>query len=73
MIIIRDFHAQKLRFFVHTNTETACGDTSRGEKKYALLKNGPYLVRKKKTMDYLLEKGYESDLIANVMNTLSEK
>jgi regulatory protein len=31
--------------------------------KYAALKKEQYLVRKKKTMDYLLQKGYEPDLI----------
>lgn len=31
--------------------------------KYAELKNEQYLVRKKKTMDYLLHKGYEPELI----------
>ena len=33
------------------------------EKKYELLKDEQYLVRKKKTMDYLLQKGYETDLV----------
>ena len=32
-------------------------------KKYALLKSEQYLVRKKKTIDYLLRKGFEPDLV----------
>lgn len=43
------------------------------EKKYALLKNEQYLVRKKKTTDYLLQKGFEPDLVMKVVNDLSEK
>src|SRR5215218_5988718 len=33
------------------------------EKKYASLKGEQYLLRKKKTMDYLLQKGYEPELV----------
>jgi regulatory protein len=33
------------------------------KEKYASLKNEQYLVRKKKTTDYLLQKGYEAELI----------
>jgi regulatory protein len=33
------------------------------KEKYASLKNEQYLVRKKKTMDYLIAKGFEADLI----------
>ena len=33
------------------------------DKKYKELKGEQYLIRKKKTMDYLLQKGYESNLI----------
>jgi len=40
------------------------------EKKYALLKGEQYLVRKKKTMDYLLQKGYESDLVNDALKNL---
>ena len=43
------------------------------EKKYASLKAEQYLIRRKKTMDYLLQKGYESDLITKVINELKEK
>jgi regulatory protein len=37
------------------------------EEKYALLKSEQYLVRKKKTMDYLIGKGYEMELVRGVM------
>lgn len=37
------------------------------DEKYAALKAEQYLVRKKKTMDYLLQKGYEMDLIRKAM------
>jgi regulatory protein len=43
------------------------------EKKYASLKNEQYLVRKKKTMDYLLQKGYEGDLVTRAVNELTDK
>lgn len=43
------------------------------EKKYALLKGEQYLVRKKKTMDYLLQKGYEPELVTGVVNNLANK
>lgn len=42
------------------------------DEKYALLKDEQHLVRKKKTMDYLLQKGYEPQLITQQMNK-SEK
>ncbi len=35
--------------------------------KYASLKNEQYLKRKKKTMDYLLQKGYEIELVKEVL------
>lgn len=38
------------------------------EKKYTSLKGEQYLVRKKKTMDYLLQKGFEPELITAVLN-----
>ena len=41
-------------------------------KKYELLKNEQYLVRKKKTTDYLLQKGYEHDLVIRTVKSLSE-
>lgn len=33
------------------------------DKKYASLKNEQYLVRKRKTTDYLLQKGFEGELV----------
>ena len=42
-------------------------------KKYLLLKGEQYLVRKKKTIDYLLQKGYEADLVTSVVNGLGNK
>ena len=33
------------------------------EEKYHSLRSEQYLARKKKTMDYLMQKGYENDLI----------
>jgi regulatory protein len=43
------------------------------EKKYASLKGEQYLIRRKKTMDYLLQKGYEPDLVMRVVNGFAEK
>jgi regulatory protein len=43
------------------------------EKKYASLKGEQYLVRKKKTMDYLLQKGYEPALATSILNSFSGK
>jgi regulatory protein len=43
------------------------------EKKYELLKGEQYLVRKKKTLDFLMQKGFEPDLINKVLSFLSEK
>jgi len=43
------------------------------EKKYDSLKGEQYLVRKKKTMDYLLQKGYEPGLVTKAVSGLSEK
>jgi regulatory protein len=37
------------------------------EEKYALLKSEQYLVRKKKTMDYLIGKGYEMELVRGMV------
>ena len=42
------------------------------EKQYASLKGEQYLVRKKKTMDYLLQKGYEFELVNKIVSWLSE-
>lgn len=38
------------------------------EDKYASLKNEQYLKRKKKTMDHLMQKGYEPGLITEILN-----
>jgi regulatory protein len=40
------------------------------EKKHALLKGEQYLVRKKKTIDYLLQKGFEYDLVAEALRDI---
>ena len=37
------------------------------KEKYASLKNDQYLVRKKKTIDYLMQKGFEWELVRNVV------
>jgi len=39
-----------------------------GEKRYAALKSEQHLVRKKKTIDYLIQKGYEPGLVYNFFN-----
>jgi regulatory protein len=36
-------------------------------KKYTSLKKEPYLIRKKKTIDYLLMKGYEPELVREAL------
>lgn len=41
--------------------------------KYTLLKGEQYLVRKKKTMDYLMQRGYETDLITVTINDIIKK
>jgi regulatory protein len=43
------------------------------EKKYETLKGEQYLVRKKKTMDYLMQKGYEPGLVTSIVNSLVSK
>jgi regulatory protein len=43
------------------------------EKKYESLKGEQFMVRKKKTMDYLLQKGYESELVSGVLKSFSDK
>ena len=37
------------------------------KEKYAMLKSEQYLIRKKKTMNYLMGKGFEMDLVRGVM------
>ena len=41
------------------------------EKKYNILKEEQYLVRKKKTVDYLLQKGFEPPLISEIIKELT--
>ena len=43
------------------------------QEKYESLKNEQFLVRKKKTIDYMLQKGYELDLVTKALNELGEK
>jgi regulatory protein len=42
-------------------------------KKWDSLKGEQYLVRKKKTVDYLLQKGYEPELATGVVNSFGKK
>lgn len=37
------------------------------EDKYASLKDEQYLIRKKKTMDYLMQRGFETELVRGVI------
>lgn len=39
------------------------------DEKYDSLKNEQWLVRRKKTMDYLLQKGFEMELVNNVVGS----
>lgn len=41
--------------------------TKLANEKYASLKADQYMIRKKKTMDYLMAKGYEMDLVRGVV------
>lgn len=41
------------------------------EEKYASLKSDQYLIRKKKTQDFLMQKGFESELITRTLNELT--
>jgi len=43
------------------------------EKKYETLCGEQHLVRKKKTIDYLLQKGFEPDLVTKALNELTGK
>lgn len=40
------------------------------EKKFASLKGEQHLVRRKKTMDYLLQKGYEAELVSRTVSEI---
>ena len=41
--------------------------------KYESLKDEQHLVRKKKTIDYMVQKGYEFDLISRVLKELADE
>jgi regulatory protein len=43
------------------------------EKRYESLKSEQYLVRRKKTMDYLLQKGYEPELVSGALKSLAKE
>lgn len=43
------------------------------EEKYAALQDEDYLVRNKKTMDYLMQKGFEPGMIVPAVQSISEK
>ena len=43
------------------------------EEKHASLKDEQYLVREKKTMDYLLQKGFEPELLIAAIKAITEK
>lgn len=43
------------------------------EKKYDSLKGEQYLVRRKKTQDFLLQRGFEPELISQAIASFSEK
>ncbi|ANE51787.1 regulatory protein RecX [Flavisolibacter tropicus] len=45
---------------------------SLAEKKYESLKDEQYLVRKKKTIDFLMQKGFEPELITKVVKKLAD-
>ena len=53
--------------------EYSAGLKKLAEEKYTALKNEQYFIRKKKTMDYLIQKGYEPESIHTVVNMFSEK
>ena len=42
------------------------------EKKYAALKGDRHIARKKKAIDFLMQKGFEPDLVQKVMKEVSE-
>jgi regulatory protein len=43
------------------------------EEKYESLKEEQYLTRKKKTIDYMIQKGYEFDLVTKALNELANQ
>lgn len=42
------------------------------EDKYGSLKSEQYLIRKKKTQDYLMQKGFEPELVAGVLKDITK-
>ena len=46
--------------------------TKLAKEKYASLKSEQYLIRKKKTMDYLMQRGFEMELIRTVIEKNKE-
>ncbi len=43
------------------------------QKKYEALKSEQYIIRKKKTMDYLAQKGFEGELVTQVLKEITSK
>jgi regulatory protein len=43
------------------------------KEKFASLKSEQYLVRKKKTMDYLFQRGFEGELVNESIKTITDK
>lgn len=43
------------------------------KEKYASLKSEQYLVRKKKTMDYLFQRGFEAELVKESIKKITDK
>jgi regulatory protein len=66
---ISDEIAQKALEQINTN-EYAAILGKLAKERYASLKHEQYLTRKKKTMDYLMQKGFEADLIKDTLNNL---
>jgi regulatory protein len=47
--------------------------TKFAKEKYASLKSEQYLVRKKKTLVYLLQRGFESELVNDILKVITDK
>ena len=77
------YYALKEKKVSEYNIKSAMKEIDEGEyletlqkltaKKYTSLKSEQYLVRKKKTIDYLLQKGFELELINAAVDRLKEK
>ena len=67
---VSDEIAQKALEQINTKEYTAILNKLAKEK-YAALKHERHPVRKKKTMDYLMQKGYELDLVKEAINNFS--